>query len=38
MRVRLRQFLVDVVVKLWPVMPLQIKLWAFMNDGPQKGD
>jgi hypothetical protein len=35
---RVRQFLVDTVLCLWPVMPMRAKVWAFMNDGDLKDD
>lgn len=28
----MRQFLVNVILRLWKIMPLRLKLWAFMND------
>ncbi len=28
-----RQLIVDGVIKLWPIMPRRLRLWAFMNDG-----
>lgn len=34
----LRQALVNFIVWAWPVMPKRLRLWAFMNDGPLKGD
>jgi hypothetical protein len=29
----MKQFIVEVIVKLWPIMPLRARVWAFMNDG-----
>lgn len=34
----MRQFAVDLIVFLWPVMPMRLRAWAFLNDGPLKGD
>ena len=28
-----RQKLVNLILFLWPVMPLRARVWAFMNDG-----
>ena len=28
----MKQALVDLIVKWWPVMPRRLKVWAFLND------
>lgn len=28
-----RQWRVDLIVALWPIMPMRWKAWAFLNDG-----
>jgi hypothetical protein len=28
----MKQFLVNLIVRLWPVMPHRIKVWAYLND------
>lgn len=33
-----RQRLVDLIFFLWPVMPTNARVWAFMNDGDLKDD
>lgn len=27
-----RQIAVDLIVRLWPIMPDRLRLWAFLND------
>lgn len=36
MNPKLRQALVNFIVWAWPIMPLRLKTWAFLNDGPLK--
>lgn len=30
---KLRQFFVNCILWLWPVMPMRFRVWAFLNDG-----
>jgi len=32
LRVVTRRTMVNTIVRLWPIMPLRAKVWAFMND------
>lgn len=33
MKIKIKQWTVDMIVYLFPVMPIRFKVWAFMNDG-----
>ena len=31
----IRQLLVEVIIRLWAIMPDRVRTWAFFNDGAE---